>query len=154
MTRLRIALAALLLQIACRGSGATPAPLPRFGTFDFTARTPLLEVRGSMVVLPDTVIVQPEGGNCRPPASPNPLQTIRYECYGIGQFETFGLSIDRRNPALYSRWTGTYKEQRQRTVCIQYETNAAGQQVCLRSIVEYFDELVSRSGTLRALAQR
>ena len=118
------------------------------GVYDYVANLPGQQVRGQMRVTGDTVIVEPMADYCRPTVGvPDPL-AFHYSCNGPGSFESIQLRIDRRNPAQLSKWSARYRVQRQREVCVRYETRG-GQQVCVQTQRETYETQESRSGTLQ-----
>jgi len=118
------------------------------GVYDYVANLPGQQVRGQMRVTGDTVIVEPMADYCRPTVGvPDPL-AFHYSCNGPGSFESIQLRIDRRNPAQLSKWSARYRVQRQREVCVRYETRG-GQQVCVQTQRETYETIESRSGTLQ-----
>lgn len=148
----RIVLLALPL-LACGGSGAatprTAAPGgPVEGTYEYMANLPTLQVRGTLRVVGDTVLVDPVSDYCRPLiAPPDPLY-IKYTCQGTGPYEQLTLTIDRRNPLQLSKWDATFRVQRRREVCVQYAVRD-GRQVCVQRQTETYEATESRSGTLQ-----
>ena len=121
---------------------------PVEGVYDYVANLPGQSVRGKLRVIGDTVTVEPMADYCRPTVrTPDPL-AIHYSCNGPGSFESIQLRIDRRNPVQLSKWSATYRVQRQREVCVRYETRG-GQQVCVQTQRESYETQESRSGTLQ-----
>ncbi len=139
--------------VACASGGSTreatvPAPAPAEGTYDYIANLPGQQVRGKMQFVGDTVLVEPIADYCRPTVrSPDPL-AIHYTCNGPGSFEQIQLRIDRRSPVQLSKWSATYRVQRQREVCTQYAVRN-GQQVCVETRTETYETTESRSGNLQ-----
>jgi hypothetical protein len=118
------------------------------GVYDYVANLPGQQVRGRMRVTGDTVTVEPMADYCRPMVgAPDPL-AIRYTCTGSGSIESIQLRIDRRSPVQLSKWTANYRVQRQREVCVRYETRS-GRQVCVQTQRETYETQESRSGTLQ-----
>jgi len=152
-SRRRPAMVATMVALAlasCRsGSGGSRPPADlQIGTFDYVAHLSRYEMRGVMVVLPDTILVQPEGESCQPVMGPADAQNIRYECVGTADFDNVILRIDRRNPVQWSKWSATVSVRRSRQVCDEYRTNAQGQRVCVRYRTEFYTEKVRQSGPL------
>jgi hypothetical protein len=151
----RIAYLVLPALLACASSGTgtgASAPVgPAEGTYEYVANLPGLQVRGTMRVQGDTVLVDPVSDYCRPSiGAPDPM-SIRYTCVGSGSYEQILLAIDRRHPAQMSKWTARYRVQRRREVCVQYAYRD-GRQVCVQTTTETYETTESRSGTL--LVQR
>ena len=138
---------------ACASSGSAreagaPASAAVEGRYDYIANLPGQQVRGTMLVLADTIIVEPQTEYCRPAVgAPDPLR-IFYTCLGPGSFEQIRLSIDRRSPVQLSKWSATYRVQRQREICTQYVTRD-GRQVCVATRPEFYETTESRSGSLQ-----
>ena len=127
-------------------SAVTSGPVE--GVYDYTANLPGQTVRGKLRIIGDTITVDPMTDYCRPTVrSPDPL-AFHYSCNGPGSFESIELRIDRRNPVQLSKWSATYRVQRQREVCMRYETQA-GRQVCVQTKQETYETDESRSGTLQ-----
>jgi len=147
------AMLASLALVACASAGGTretavAATAPVEGTYDYMANLPGQQVRGKMRFVGDTVFVEPVADYCRPTVgSPDPLR-IRYTCNGPGSFEQIQLSIDRRSPVQLSKWSATFRMQRQREVCVQYAVRD-GRQVCVQTQIERYETTESRSGTLQ-----
>ena len=140
------------MTVACVSAGANPgaaSPVgPVEGTYDYIANLPGQQVRGTLQVVGDTVLVDPVADYCRPTIGrPDPL-AILYTCNGPGSFEQIQLRIDRRNPAQLSKWTATFRVQRRREVCTQYAVRD-GRQVCVQTSTETYETTESRSGTLQ-----
>jgi len=136
----------------CASSGTnatTRAPTgPIEGTYDYTATLPGQQVTGKLRVLGDTIIVMPTSDYCQPViGTPSPL-VIRYSCNGPGRFESMTLTLDRRNPAQFSKWAANFRVQKQRQVCVRYEMRN-GQQVCAQTGYEPYEDIESRSGSLQ-----
>jgi hypothetical protein len=138
--------------LACGGSGAKPetaAPTgPIEGTYEFVANLPNQQVRGTINVIGDTVMVDPVSDHCRPLVAPPDPLFIKYTCQGTGTYDELRLSIDRRKPAQLSKWAATYRVTRQRQVCIQYDTRN-GQRVCVQSRTETYEAIDTRTGNLQ-----
>lgn len=138
--------------VACASSRneaeTTPASGPVEGTYSYVANLPGQQVRGTLRILGDTVLVEPVADYCRPTVgSPDPLR-IRYTCNGPGSFEQLFLLIDRRSPVQLSKWSATFRVQRRREVCVQYAIRD-GRQVCVQTTTETYETTESRSGTLQ-----
>ena len=124
-------------------------PGGREGQFDFIANIGRYEMRGVLFVLPDTILVTPNNEFCQLPREAPSLETMRYECVGIQDYDHVVLRIDRRNPVTSSKWTAYYTVRRQRTVCVQYGVNARGQRVCVAYQTETYEEPHTLTGVLR-----
>jgi|SRR5688500_14400117 len=118
------------------------------GVYDYIANLPGQQVRGRMRVIGDTVTVEPVGEYCRPTVNPPEPQAFYYTCNGPGSFESIQLRIDRHNPVQLSKWSAIYRVQREREVCVRYETRG-GQQVCVQTQRETYQTRESRTGTLQ-----
>jgi hypothetical protein len=137
---------------ACASSGNTTASrqsaVPIEGIYDYVANISGQQVQGKLRVLGDTIIVEPHSDYCRPVVgAPSPL-SIRYTCNGPGSFESLLLTLDRRNPAQFSKWSASFRVRKQRQICTQYAVRD-GQQVCVQYGMETYEVTESRSGTLQ-----
>ena len=136
---------------ASSGTSSTTAREPAGpieGTYDYIATLPGQQVTGKLRVLGDTIIVMPTNDYCQPVvATPSPL-VIRYTCNGPGRYESMTLTLDRRNPAQFSKWAARFRVQKQRQVCVRYEMRN-GQQVCAQTGYEPYEDVESRSGSLQ-----
>lgn len=128
---------------------ADRAPVAREGRFEFIASLPRGEVRGMLIVLPDTIFVQPENGFCQPSMGAPDQRSIRYDCPSIGDVDSLNLRLDRMNPRAFSKWFAMTRVQRQRQVCVRYSVNARGQRVCAEMRTETVEEKVRHQGALR-----
>jgi hypothetical protein len=148
----RIALAMLPVLVACGGSRATTetaTPSGSFeGTYEYIANLPTQQVRGTLQVVGDTVLVTPVSDYCRPVLGPSDPLYFKYTCQGTGTYEQVQLTIDRRNPAQLSKWSATFRVQRRREVCVQYAMRD-GRQVCVQTTTETYEATESRSGSLQ-----
>jgi hypothetical protein len=142
---------ATLAACASGGGGAAVARAPAGpieGTYEYFASIPGQQVRGSLRVGDDTIVVVPDADYCRPVVgTPDPI-VIRYTCNGPGRFESLMLTLDRRNPAQFSKWAATFRVQRRREVCAQYAVQG-GRQVCVRTETQTYETTESRSGSLQ-----
>ena len=150
--RRRVSLLWMALIAGCASSGGTTTARepsgPIEGTYDYTATLPGQQVTGKLRVLGDTIIVMPTNDYCQPVVeTPSPL-VIRYTCNGPGRYESMTLTLDRRNPAQFSKWAARFRVQKQRQVCVRYEMRN-GQQVCAQTGYEPYEAVESRSGTLQ-----
>lgn len=143
-------MSATLAACASGGSGAATreSPGPIEGSYEYLANIPGQQVRGALRVIGDTILVNPDADYCQPVAGLRDPVVIRYTCNGPGRFESLLLTFDRRNPAQFSKWSATFRVQRQRDVCAQYEVRG-GQQVCVLTKQEMYEVTESRSGTLQ-----
>jgi hypothetical protein len=131
------------------GSRESSAPAgPIEGTYEYTANLPGAQVRGTMRVVRDTVLVDPMADYCRPAVGVPDQLAIRYTCNGPGTYEQIQLRIDRRNPVQLSKWSATFRVQRRREVCTLYAVRD-GRQVCVQTQTETYETTESRSGTLQ-----
>ena len=151
MRRLVVLVWAVLVP-ARASSGTTTATArepatPIEGTYDYTAILPGQQVTGKLRVTGDTIIVMPNNDYCQPvQGAPSPL-VIRYTCNGPGRFESLVLTLDRRNPAQFSKWAASFRVQKQRQVCRRTAIQN-GREVCVEQGVESYEDIESRSGTL------
>lgn len=149
-------LTVLVLLCACASSGATTTrgpSTPVEGTYEYVANIPGgQQVRGVLRVVGDTMLVVPVSEYCRPSMGAAAQQYIRYTCTGQGSFEALELALDRRNPEQFSKWSATFRVQKQREVCVQYAIRA-GQQVCVQTSIETYETTESRSGSLQVRRQ-
>jgi hypothetical protein len=118
------------------------------GVYDYVANVPGQQVRGTLRVIGDTVTVEPIGEYCRPTVDPPDPLAFYFTCNGPGSYESIKLRIDRHNPVQLSKWSAVYRVQREREVCVRYETRG-GQQVCVQTQRETYETQESRSGTLQ-----
>jgi hypothetical protein len=144
---------ALPILAACASSGTRPpvtaAPSgPIEGNYEYLANLPSLQVRGTMRIVGDTVLVEPLTDYCRPSVAPPDPFAIKYTCTGTGTYEQIQLTIDRRNPMQLSKWHATFRVQRRREVCAQYAVRD-GRQVCVQMTTETYETNETRSGNLQ-----
>ena len=148
------ALAAVAVLVACGGGSAASRPetaapnAPREGTYEYMANLPSQQVRGTLRVTSDTIVVDPVSDYCRVVMGPPDPLYIKYTCQGAGTFEQLTLTIDRRNPMQLSKWGATFRVTRRREVCTQYATRD-GRQVCVQTTTETYETTESRSGNLQ-----
>ena len=151
---MRPLLAALTLVtlLGCASSGRT-SPIDNAtglseGTYDFFASIPGQHLRGTVRILPDTVLVDAEGTGCVPSVQPR-VQTNRsvffYGCTG-GALLTF----DRNNPVQRSRWSSNVAIRQRREICAQTEIRS-GREVCVRRAMETYEVMEPRSGALQVV---
>ena len=139
--------------LACASSGNTPpasesSSVEREGIYEYVANLPGQQVRGKMMVLADTVTLEPVADYCRATLRPPDPLAYHFTCNGPGSFEQLTFTIGRRNPAQLSNWRASYRVQRQREVCVRYETRD-GRQVCVQTQRETYEVTESRSGRLQ-----
>jgi hypothetical protein len=103
---------------------------------------------GKLRVLTDTILVEPVSDYCRPVLGPRDPLYIRYTCTGSGSFEQLGLTLDRHNPAQFSKWSANFRVRKERQVCTRYAVQD-GRQVCIQTGTEMYETLESKSGTLQ-----
>jgi hypothetical protein len=149
----RVILLAVPLLAACGGSAAsrpeTAAPSGRVeGTYEYMATLPTQQVRGTLRVTADTILVDPVSDYCRLVMGPPDPLYIKYTCQGTGTYEQIQLTIDRRNPTQLSKWSATFRVQRRREVCVQYAMRD-GRQVCVQMSTETYETTETRSGNLQ-----
>src|SRR5687767_6009852 len=149
----RMAVLAIPVLWACASSGNQPpvsvAPSgPIEGTYEYLANLPSLQVRGTLRIVGDTVLVEPLTDYCRPTVGPPDPFAIKYTCTGTGTYEQIQLTIDRRNPMQLSKWHATMRVQRRREVCAQYAVRD-GRQVCVQMTTETYETTETRSGNLQ-----
>jgi hypothetical protein len=149
----RMAILAVSALAGCASSGtrqpATAAPsAPIEGDYEYLASLPSVQVRGTLRIVGDTVLVEPVTDYCRPTIAPPDPFAIKYTCTGTGTYEQIQLTIDRRNPAQLSKWQATFRVQRRREVCVQYAIRD-GRQVCIQTTTETYETNDTRSGNLQ-----
>jgi hypothetical protein len=137
---------------ACASSGSQPpvttAPSgPIEGNYEYMASLPSMQVRGTLRIVGDTVLVETTD-YCRPTVAPPDPFSIKYTCTGSGTYEQIQLTIDRRNPVQLSKWLATFRVQRRREVCVQYAVRD-GRQVCVQTTTETYETTDTRSGNLQ-----
>ena len=125
----------------CASGGAGPGPSgyeDELGLFAFTARVPATvsvpELRGTIEVTADTVIVLLDGADCRP--FPGGVESLVHRCRG-GEV-TF--SFPRAHPLRRPRAQVNAQIPYTRRTCEAYQDTAAGR-VC----VQYVDETAYRT---------
>jgi hypothetical protein len=145
------ALVAWLGMTACASSsnvaangGTAGAPVQ--GTYVFSANLPDQQMRGTLQVMGDRVLLEPASGKCRAIESSDAV--VHFSCTGSGRYEQMSIRINRRKPAEGSTWSASYLVQRSREVCQEYGV-VSGRQVCVRSWTEYYDVAQGKSGKLR-----
>ena len=144
-----VVVTALTGAAACGKKAATaPAPLPIVeGVYQFVERPSQLDqpIEGTITFAGDTVLVDARPGPCRydEQASWGKNHPFTYRCAEIT------LTFDRYSPLSRSSYRTTAIVYDRRTVCVQYATNAAGKQVCVRSETESVPRQVPVSGNLR-----
>lgn len=131
------------------GSPATQPPTgPIEGNYQYIANLPGQQVRGLLRVLADTMVIVPLADYCQPVmGTPDPI-VLRYTCNGTGKFEQLTLTLDRRNPAQFSKWSASLAVRKQREVCTRYAMQD-GRQVCVQTKTEQYETTESRSGNLQ-----
>ena len=142
----------LVTLLSCASSGNTSqlndATGASEGTYTFFASIPGQHLRGTVRILPDTVLVDAEGTGCVPSVVPM-VQTNRnvffYGCTG-GALLTF----DRNNPVQRSRWSANVAKRQRREVCVQTEVRS-GREVCVRRAMESYEVSERQSGTLQVV---
>lgn len=138
---------ALATLAACASAGSTagnPEPLAtRQGIYDFSASIEGRFVRGKLNVLPDTILVESESGDCGQVTSDS-----RFFRVGCGSANWALLTFDRGNPGQGAKWVGKLPVQRRREVCARYEVRS-GREVCVARKTETYAELESRSGPVQ-----
>lgn len=137
----------------CASSGnqqpVTAAPsAPIEGNYEYLASLPSMQVRGTLRVVGDTILVEPTTDYCRPTIAPPDPFSFKYTCTGTGTYEQIQLTIDRRNPIQLSKWFATFRVQRRREVCVQYAVRD-GRQVCVQTTTETYEANETRSGNLQ-----
>jgi len=118
------------------------------GIYEFITRTGERgELRGRLMLIAGEVTLEPEFGTCRVDAAYASLERQRFLCDNTSEVENLALLVDRRFPTTRSRWTGTVRERRTRTVCVQYTTQN-GRQVCVRTETQTYEVRSAVSGPL------
>ena len=138
--------------LGCASSGRTSqlsdATGVSEGSYSFFASIPGQHLRGTVRILPDTVLVDAEGTGCVPSVQPI-VQTNRnvfyYGCTG-GALLTF----DRNNPVQRSRWSSNVAVRQRREICAQTEIRS-GREVCVRRAMETYETFERRSGELQVV---
>jgi hypothetical protein len=139
--------ATCLALAACTSKGSsTPGPAPLLdGIYRFSEKpAPLTQsIEGTMTVLHDTVMVDAQPGPCR---YEDKLSwsggAIVYRCAEMT------LSFDRSNPLRNSTFHTSVSVDERKTVCVRYDTNPAGQRVCVQQETQLVPREVQVSGTL------
>jgi hypothetical protein len=104
------------------------------------------ELRGTITIRSDTMLIDPDVGYCEPARQPD-FESVGYRCTGQ-KYEPVQIWLDRRNPLRLSRWSGRVTVQRQRQVCAQEGRNQQGQRVCLRYSTETYETVSTVRGHL------
>ena len=150
MSRLGALVAWVGLTACASSSNVAPnggtASAPVQGTYVFSANLPDQQMRGTLQVMGDRVLLEPASGTCRAIESTDAV--VRFACIGSGRYEQLSLLINRRKPAEGSYWSVSYLVQRSREVCQEYGL-VSGRQVCVRSWTEYYDVAQGKTGKLR-----
>jgi hypothetical protein len=135
-----------IAMVAACSSRQTPAPTadPPTGVYEFSAQS--TDLRGSITIRRDTMLVEPDAGYCEPSRQPD-FESVSYRCTGQ-KYESVQIRLDRRNPLRSSRWSGRVTVQRQRQVCAQEGRNQQGQRVCLRYTTETYETVSTVGGYL------
>jgi hypothetical protein len=118
--------------------------------FEYVARIKTAEIKGRFAISGKIVIFDLPDGTCTPLQAPDwTASTIaaRYECRNAIASDPVHFTIDVKNPVSRSTWEMTVKEQRQRSVCVEYG-NRGGRNVCVRTQVQSYDVVVPYSGAL------
>jgi hypothetical protein len=134
---------------ACASSGSTTTtPRTEDGVYEFIGRTgEHAELRGSLIVAGGELLLEPEQGICRVDFQNVVSEKTRFLCDNTSEIEDLAFLIDRRTPLMRSTWTGSVRQKRQRTVCVQYAIQN-GRQVCVRSATETYETRVQLRGPL------
>jgi hypothetical protein len=153
LTRRLLNVLALPTLAACASSGSQPPVTAASsgtseGNYEYMANLPSMQVRGTLRIVGDTVLVEPVSDYCRPTVAPPDPFAIKYTCSGTGTYEQIQLTIDRRNPAQLSKWHATLRVQRSREVCTQYAVRD-GRRVCVQTTIETYETNETRSGNLQ-----
>jgi hypothetical protein len=135
---------ALIMVVAAGGAGcasrgtAAPAARTEEGTYDFFARAgERTDLRGSLLVLAGSLMLQPENGTCREDLLVVDSEKSRYICDHTSDVENLVFVLDKRYPLTRSVWMGSMRQRRQRTVCAQYAIRTAAGGV--RTSVEWYE---------------
>lgn len=151
MSRLGVLAACLGLAACASSSNSVPstraASPPAQGTFAFTANLPDEQVRGTLQLAGNRILLEPAVGTCRAIESTDTVM-VQFLCNGSGRYEQLSIRINRRKPAEGSSWSASYRVQRSREVCQEYGV-VSGRQVCVRSWTEYYDASEGKAGKLR-----
>jgi hypothetical protein len=115
---------------------------PADGTYKYFAAIPGLNVKGTLHVIADTMLITSEGEPCGP-AGNNNSSMMRFGCRN-GVL----LTVDRRNPSSSASWSGMIPVQRRREVCAETAMQN-GRRVCLRKSVEVRDTTEWKKGKLQ-----
>jgi hypothetical protein len=139
----------LAVLVSCASSsGALPnreSAAPIDGAYEYTVNVPGQQVKGTLRIVGDTILVEPLSEYCQPIPGPADPESIRYRCSGPGSLM---LKLHRRDPLRSSTWSGTFGVSKLRQVCTRYGMEN-DKQVCLQSRQEPFEAKEARSGALR-----
>jgi hypothetical protein len=144
---------AALLAACGMACSMAPKPLPPMpvGTYIFTQTipsqngAPSTEINGTVHILPDTVLVDVSSGPCKAPAQTATFrnQGFYYSCYG------YGLSFAREDPLNRATYSMSTVVTQNKTVCVEYATDAQGHRYCARTEVQQVETTVTRTGYLK-----
>jgi hypothetical protein len=133
------------ISVGCSSRQTTPESAARpMGVFEYVAQSN--DLRGTITIRSDTMLIDPDVGYCEPARQPN-FEAVQYRCTGH-KYEPVHIWLDRRNPLRSSRWSGRVTVQRQRQVCVQEGRNQQGQRVCLRYGTESYETVSTVGGHL------
>ena len=141
----------LALLTACASAGK-PAQTDesqratREGIYEFSAVIQGVVVRGKLHVLPDTILVDSEQGDCG--AAGWESRYLRVGCRSTAVASGTFLLFDRENPGLAPKWSGYVAVKKRREVCDRYEVRQ-GREVCAARKIETYEEPERRSGPVQ-----
>ena len=153
-----IGVAALASVVGCASGSRSPAKsettAAREGIYEYSASIQGTTVRGKLHVLPDTILVDSESGECG--AVTGDVRNFRVGCRGttvvtMDQGRALGgalLVFDRGNPGQGAKWVGNFPVQKRRQVCERYEVRQ-GREVCASTKIESYEVLEPKSGPIQ-----
>jgi hypothetical protein len=141
----------ILLVGACRAPYRPPAGNATDGAYPFkqviTNANPPMTLEGTVIIMPDTVVMTLSGKSCSPEARSSPT-TLGYVC---GQY---GFWFNRENPLRTNRYNVPTMIWRTRPVCDQYRENPTTKaEQCVRYRQERYESRTVISGALTFLAR-
>jgi hypothetical protein len=111
-------------------------------------------VSGRLRVLPDTILVDSESGDCGRVTSDSRFFNVSCRSMDVLTMDQNRavtgaiLKFDRGNPGQGAKWVGNLPVQRRRQVCAQYEVRN-GREVCASMKTETYEDLEPKTGPVQ-----
>jgi len=141
-----VAIACALLGACSAKQSEAPEPAAILdGIYQFSeSPRPLPQpIEGTMTILRDTIFVDAQPGPCRYEDKLSwGSSSLVYRCAEMT------ISFDRANPLRNSKFRTTVRIDERKSVCVRYQTNAAGQQVCAQQEIQMVPRDVQVNGIL------